>query len=223
MYIPKQFESPSHALTLDVMRTHDFAILISSDTDGLPIATPLPVVVSEISLVSEDSTQTQVILHFHLARANPHVALLRDGRPTMVAFSGPNAYMSPSVYADLKRVPTWNYIAVHCTVQATLLPHDDAAGKDRLLKYLIGDHEPAYAAQWRALDEELAGKLLQGIVAFELAVTSWQCKLKLNQHRPEAYAGMRQAYAGGGEQEQALGRWMDRLGMVPPADKGGST
>jgi transcriptional regulator len=92
-----------------------------------------------------------------------------------------------------------------------------------LLKKLIGDHEPPYAAQWRALGDEFAHKMLAGIVAFELAVTRLQCKLKLNQHRPEAYAGMRQAYAGGGEQEQALGRWMDRLGMVPPADKGGST
>ena len=77
--------------------------------------------------------------------------------------------------------------------------------------------------QWRALGDEFAHKMLAGIVAFELSVTRLQCKLKLNQHRPEAYAGMREAYAGGGEHEQALGRWMGRLGMVPPADKGGST
>ncbi len=65
--------------------------------------------------------------------------------------------------------------------------------------------------------------MLAGIVAFELAVTRLQCKLKLNQHRPESHAAMRQGYAGGSEDEQALGRWMDRLGMVPPANEGGST
>nr|WP_308645961.1 FMN-binding negative transcriptional regulator [Ottowia beijingensis] len=113
----------------------------------------------------------------HVARPNPQWRHLQARPRAVVSFLGPHAYMSPQVYPDLARVPTWNYVAVHCTVQATLLPHNDAAGKERLLKCLIGDHEPAYAAQWRALDEELAGKLLQGIVAFELTVTSWQCKL----------------------------------------------
>jgi transcriptional regulator len=110
---------------------------------------------------------------------------------------------------------------VHCTVQATLI--EEPAAKDALLKKLIGDHEPPYAAQWRALGDEFAHKMLAGIVAFELAVTRLQCKLKLNQHRPESHAAMRQGYAVGSEDEQALGRWMDRLGMVAPAKEGGLT
>ena len=65
-------------------------------------------------------------------------------------------------------MPSWNYLAVHCTVRATLV--EDDAGKDRLLKKLIADHEPAYAEQWRGLGEEFAHKMLAGIVAFELEV-----------------------------------------------------
>ena len=57
---------------------------------------------------------------------------------------------------------------------------------------------------WRAMDPELAGKLLQGIAAFELTVTDWQCKLKLNQHRKEARAAMHAQYAAGTPDEQAL-------------------
>lgn len=60
--------------------------------------------------------------------------------------------MSPKVYPDLVRVPTWNYIAVHCTVQAEVL--DGEAVKDALLKHLIADHEPAYADQWRGLPHD---------------------------------------------------------------------
>jgi transcriptional regulator len=55
--------------------------------------------------------------------------------------------------------------------------------------------------------------MLAGIVAFELQVTDWQCKLKLNQHRPEAHAAMHQAYAMGNENEQALADWMMKLGL----------
>jgi predicted FMN-binding regulatory protein PaiB len=66
--------------------------------------------------------------------------------------------MSPKVYPDLARVPTWNYLAVHCTVQATLI--EDPVGKDALLKKLIGDHEPPYADQWRGLGDDFAHKML---------------------------------------------------------------
>lgn len=117
------------------------------------------------------------------------------------------------MYPDLARVPTWNYLAVHCTVHATLI--EDPAGKDSLLKKLIGDHEPPYAEQWRGLGEEFAHKMLAGIVAFELRVTDWQCKIKINQHRPEAHAAMKAIYAAGNENEQALAAWMDKLGLNP--------
>jgi transcriptional regulator len=113
-------------------------------------------------------------------------------------------------------VPTWNYVAVHCTVQATLI--EDPAGKDALLKTLIGDHEPPYAQQWRDLGEEFAHKMLAGIVGFELQVTDFQCKVKINQHRRESHAAMHAMYAAGNEDERALAAWMDRLGMAAGND-----
>jgi transcriptional regulator len=55
--------------------------------------------------------------------------------------------------------------------------------------------------------------LLAGIVGFELRVTGLQAKFKLNQHRPESHAALRASYAQRGENQQALGAWMDRLGL----------
>ena len=55
--------------------------------------------------------------------------------------------------------------------------------------------------------------MMNGIVAFELNVLELQCKVKLNQHRPEAHAAMRALYAQGSENEQALAQWMDQLGI----------
>jgi transcriptional regulator len=56
--------------------------------------------------------------------------------------------------------------------------------------------------------------MLNGIVAFELKILDLKTKVKINQHRPESHAAMHAAYAQGGEQEQALAQWMQRLGMV---------
>ena len=204
MYLPPQFSTRDRSHAVQLMRSHPFASLISHDDDGLPFITHLP--------LHLEARGDQLVLLGHCAKPNPHWRYLQARPQAVVTFMGPHAYMSPKVYPDLARVPTWNYLAVHCTVQATLI--EDPASKDALLKKLIGDHEPPYADQWRGLGDDFAHRMLAGIVAFELAVTQLAGKLKLNQHRPESHAAMRQRYAAGTEAEQALGQWMDQLGLA---------
>jgi transcriptional regulator len=213
MYQPPQFRSADPALAARLMREHPFASLISTDDAGLPFVTHLP-------LHLEDREGTFFLLG-HCARLNPHWRILRERPTALVTFLGPHAYQSPKVYPDLARVPSWNYLAVHCKVSATLL--DEPGAKDELLKKLIGDHEPSYALQWRGLGEEYALKMLAGIVAFELRVIALECKLKLNQHRPESHAALRAVYAAGNEQERQLAQWMDNLGMGEAAASQDST
>jgi len=203
MYQPPQFKSVDRALAARLMREHPFASLISVDDGGLPFVTHLP-------LHLEDREEGFFLLG-HCARANPHWRFLQERPAAVVTFLGPHAYQSPKIYPDLARVPSWNYLAVHCTVSASLI--DDPLAKDRLLKKLIGDHEPPYAEQWRGLGEEFAHKMMAGIMAFELKVVELQCKLKLNQHRPESHAALMAGYAQGNEQERELARWMQSMGM----------
>jgi transcriptional regulator len=157
MYQPPQFKSTDKALAAQLMRAHPLASLISCNDDGLPFVTHLP--------LHLESTGETLRLLGHCARPNPHWRYLQARPTAVVTFLGPHAYLSPKVYPDLARVPSWNYLAVHCTVRARLVETPES--KDALLKKLIGDHEPAYAQQWRAMDPELAHKLLAGIVGFE--------------------------------------------------------
>lgn len=203
MYLPSQFKSEDRQLASSLMRAYPLASLISNDDDGHPFLTHLPLHLQEQG--------DNFVLLGHVARGNPHWRYLQARPRVLASFLGPHAYMSPRVYPDLQRVPTWNYLAVNCTAQASIMEGDQA--KDALLKQLIADHEPAYAEQWRSLGEEFAHKMLAGIVAFELRVTDWQCKLKLNQHRPEAHAAMLETYANGNENERALASWMTRMGL----------
>ncbi|MDR7148952.1 transcriptional regulator [Hydrogenophaga palleronii] len=203
MYLPPQFAPKDAAIARELMRSHPFASLISVDDDGLPFVTQLP-------LHLEEEGEGLLLLG-HVARPNPHGRYLRERSRARVSFLGPHAYMSPRVYPDLARVPTWNYLAVHATVEATLM--EDFDDKDRLLKHLIHDHDPAYAEQWRALSEDYQHKMMQGITAFELRVIDLQCKVKLNQHRPESHGAMLKTYAQGSDDERALASWMVRLGL----------
>lgn len=204
MYLPPQFSDTDHATAAEVMQTYPFASLISNDEGGLPYVTHLP-------LVLHEGREGGLTLLGHCAKANPHWRYLSARPDALVTFTGPQAYLSPSVYPDLARVPTWNYISVHCAVRSRLI--EEASDKDALLKQLIQQHEPAYAAQWGSLDEGFRRRMLSGIVGFDLEVKSLQCKIKLNQHRPESHDAMLAHYSNGTPDERALSVWMRRLGM----------
>ena len=203
MYLPKQFDHPQHACA--IMREHPFASLISNDDEGFPFVSHLP-----FKLI-EEGGQPSALLG-HCARGNAHAQYLQLRPQALVTFMGPQAYMSPAVYPDLQRVPTWSYLAVHARVEARILEGEEA--KDAMLKQLIAEHEPTYAAQWRALPESYTQGMLTGILAFELKILNLQTKVKINQHRPESHVAMHAVYAQGNSQEQALALWMQRLGLV---------
>jgi transcriptional regulator len=203
MYLPAHFKGEWRAHAVPLIQAEPFASLISCDDEGLPFVSHLP-------LQLQDGVEGAApLLLGHVARGNPHWRYLAARPRAVVTFLGPHAYLSPQVYPDLARVPTWNYVALHCTVQARLI--DEPQAKDALLKKLIGEHEPAYAAQWRGLDADYQRKMLTGMVGFELQVLSHECKLKLNQHRPEAHEATLAMYETGSAAQQSLAGWMRRL------------
>src|SRR5690606_4746446 len=110
---------------------HPFAQLISTDDEGQPFVTPLP-----LHLVEEGG---EMLLLGHVARPNPHAGHLRARPQALVVFNGPHAYMTPRVYPDLARVPTWNYLMVQARVHARFI--ESFEDKDRLLKHLIHEHD----------------------------------------------------------------------------------
>ena len=205
MYLPKQFNHPEHART--IIRENPFASLVSNDDEGFPFISHIPV-----KLLPHATDVQKDMLLGHVAKGNPHAAFLAKRPEVLLTFMGPQAYMSPAVYPDLIRVPTWSYVAVHVKAKVRLLEGEEA--KDAILKQLIADHEPPYAQQWRGLPDTYTRPMLNAIVAFEMQVQNIQTKVKLNQHRPESHVAMHAAYESGGESEKGLALWMRRLGMV---------
>lgn len=210
MYLPAPFNPNDPALTRRLISEHPLATLISTDDQGFPFASHLPL---KLDACDEQGRPTRLL--GHLARANPQAGHLAQRPQALVAFLGPHAFMSTRVYPDEQRVPTWNYLSVQAKVQVRLL--DGEEGKDAMLKQLIADHDPPYAQQWRGLPEKYTHGMLAAIVAFELQIQDIQTKIKLNQHRPESHAAMYAAYAGGSERERELAGWMVTLGLAGPA------
>jgi len=149
------------------------------------------------------------LLQGHFARANPHWQALA-GRETLLVFSGPHSYVSPTLYVEELAVPTWNYIAIHA--YGTLELIEDETGKKALLEDLIAIHEPAYLDRWSAMPDGYRRTMLAGIMGFRIPIARIEGKFKLSQNRTaEERRNVHRAQAAGSPDEQALAGWMERL------------
>jgi transcriptional regulator len=205
MYTPAFNQVANRAVLIEAMRAYSFAILFGPQSAPEAAA---PLAATHLPLVVKDEGP-HGLLEGHFARANRHWQALA-GRETLVVFSGPHSYVSPTLYVDPLSVPTWNYIAVHAYGIMELI--EDEAGKDRLLADLIHLHEPAFAEKWRNMPGDFRHSMLAGIVGFRIPIQRIEGKFKLSQNRDAAERrNVQAAHAAGSPDQQALAAWMERL------------
>ncbi|MBV8124479.1 MAG: FMN-binding negative transcriptional regulator [Burkholderiaceae bacterium] len=210
MYNPKHFKLDDLSAAQRLMREHPLALLIGPVQQNKDAVTHAPLILRPAGGAAAGVHDW--CLEGHMARANPHQQWMTDGAELLAVFSGPDAYVSPGFYETPLNVPTWNYLTVHVSVRVERL--DDAAFKDAVLKRLIAQHEPSYAAQWRGLPPDYQAKMLAAIVGFRLHVQSWEFKAKLSQNRAVGERErMRAQWAQGSADQQELAQWMSLLDL----------
>ncbi len=173
MYIPLINEMPEKSEIIDFIKQYSFATIINISKEK-PLATHLPFIVND--------SGGKLTLISHFAKANDQWLCLKDGT-SLVIFSEPHAYISPSNYEKNLNVPTWNYIAVHIYGKAKII--DDSFAVRQILEKTILNYEPGYLKQWNDLPEEYKAAMEKGIVAFEIEVEEVQAKKKLSQNKTE--------------------------------------
>jgi transcriptional regulator len=146
-----------------------------SNNDDTTFATHLPVIIAE--------ADGQLLVRAHVAKSNPHWKIIEQ-QESLLIFHGPHAYISPSLYELRESVPTWNYATVHAYGRGKILASD--ADKQRVLAELISQFDSSYLSQWNSFDEQYRGRMLNHIVAFEIAVARVETKFKLSQNRTKA-------------------------------------
>ena len=172
MYIPEHFRPPHDSTAVAFIRENPFAILISSTSEG-PFATHLPLFVR--------AEEGKVVVHGHVAKANPHWRFLELQAQCMTIFHGPHSYISPTNYAARESVPTWNYAAVHLYGNARVFSSPDEL--HQMLHELIETFEPSYRLQWEEMSQTFRENMLRQIVGFEIVATRIEGKFKLSQNR----------------------------------------
>lgn len=155
-----------------------FVTLITSNDDGTPIASQVPVVYRRDG--------EALLIEGHWARVNPQAA--HGGRPALLIVNGPHAYVSASWYPDKvaqTRVPTWNYSTPH--LHGVLESFDDESSLIDLLTRTSDRFEAGVGGDWRFDPDNPAERVqVRGISGFRLRPTRIEIKDKLNQNHPRA-------------------------------------
>lgn len=166
MHPAPQFRWEDRAAALAFVADVSFAHLFLQTPDG-PRVAHVPVLV--------DGER----LRFHLANGN---ALTRHlgGTTALASVAGPNAYISPNWYANRKRVPTWNYVAVECEGPVRALSRDELVA---LLDVSAATHEGRVGENWtRAkMDPGRFEAMCTAITGFELDAQIIRATRKLSQ------------------------------------------
>lgn len=171
MFVPKGFKFDNEAEKIAFIRRYSFATIVTSK-DNIPLATQLPFVI--------DDNGGNLVLHSHFNIVNEQAKHI-ETNTSLVIFSEPHAYISPTHYDKQESVPTWDYIAVHAYGIAKTIT--DEAAKEKALEQMIQFYDKEYLQQWATLSDKFKKGMMKGIVAFEIEVTALQGQKKLSQNK----------------------------------------
>ena len=176
-YPPKIHQDSNRNHLIEVIKTYPLATIISVK-NNTPLITHLPLIYN---------AKGQLI--GHIDKQNPQAALLKNNAPITVLFSGPQCYISPSIYTTTQ-LPTWNYIKVH--IQGTVNGNPSKkALKDSLIAMTEFLEQPQHKYVLEPNNQRMLAAL-DYIDLFEITITAWEGKFKLSQDKnPQDMANAR--------------------------------
>ncbi|MCV3210049.1 FMN-binding negative transcriptional regulator [Mesorhizobium sp. YC-39] len=175
MYSKPEFAPLSRDEVFDLIEGTAFGTVVTSGPQGL--------VASHLPFVLDRERGPNGALVSHLARQNPHSALIAEGKETIAVFQGPHGYISPSWYPRnpvRDSAPTWNFAVVHC--HGRPVPLDDHATARHLMR-LVDVLEKDREDRWRMRELGPGGmeRRLPHILGFDLPIERLEAKFKMGQ------------------------------------------
>lgn len=166
-YPPHQHQDNNREHMIEVIATYPLAMLVSVK-DNKPLISHLPLIYSDEKLIG------------HLDKFNPQAEMLKDGHDVTVIFSGPQCYISPSIYSTTQ-LPTWNYVMVHLKGKVTEI-EDPQVIKASMIAMTEFLEAPSHNYILEP-DNDRMEKFINYVKGFEIDITHWEGKFKLSQDK----------------------------------------
>ena len=167
-YPPKHHQDNDINHMVEVIKTYPLATIISVK-DNQPLITHLPLIYNEAGK-----------LIGHIDKYNPQAVLLKNNTPITIIFSGPQCYISPSIYSTTQ-LPTWNYIKVHLKGKVVAIESNEAL-KQSIITMTEFLEAPEHKYVLEPDNKRMEGAL-NYIKMFEITIDDWEGKFKLSQDK----------------------------------------
>lgn len=213
MFVPSHYREPDSSWMVDIIRGNPLALMMSNGAAGEPpFATHLPVIPDPAMTGDWSERLSEATLLGHMNRDNPQWQALEDGAVVRIAFTGPHAYVSPTLYGVTPAAPTWNFTSVHVRGVVERIPSTEETLE--VVKSTVRAFEADFGEGWdMAASIDYFRKIVPGVGAFRIMVRNVDGMFKLSQEQqPEVRDRVRKSFAGrecGRHQETAA--YMSRL------------
>lgn len=167
-YPPKHHQDTNINHMIEVIKNYPLATIISTK-NNTPYITHLPLIYNENGK-----------LIGHIDKFNPQAELLKDKNPITIIFSGPQCYISPTIYSTTQ-LPTWNYIKVHLKGTVKAIESKEALKKS-IIKMTEFLEKPTQKYILEPDNQRMIGAL-DYINMFEISIDTWEGKFKLSQDK----------------------------------------
>lgn len=195
MFVPRPYREPGTSWMFDLIRNNPLALMATNGTaETGPFATHLPVILDPTTPEEPVDGLVGVTLLGHMNKVNPQWRALRSGGAVLLSFTGPHAYVSPTVYGVTPAAPTWNFTSVH--VRGTVHKFGDVEETMSVVQATVTAYEKGFGTGWD-MTESLGyfRRIAPGVGAFRVTVTAADGMFKLSQEQqPEIRARVRQSF-----------------------------
>ncbi len=179
MHIEEEYQQTDTSKIQNLIDCYPLAVLVGNGENGL-VANHLPLFLRDGVLIG----------HIGIDNNLPHAIANNDD--VLAIFRGEDAYISanwyPSKFIHHKRVPTWNYEAVHVHGKITF-NFDGKAKKAQAVGHLTNVLEKRVNGKtaWKMADApaDYLKTMLNNIVSFQIQITKIIAKSKISQDKED--------------------------------------
>ena len=166
-YPPKTHQDYDKKHMIEVINHYPLATVISVE-NNVPFITHLPLIYDSGKLIG------------HIDKNNPQAKLLTHNNAVTIIFSGPDCYISPSLF-EASELPTWNYIKVHLQGKAVEIENENTVKQSMVnMTAFLEAPEQAYVLDY---NNPSMDKFVTYVMGFEIDITHWEGKFKLSQNK----------------------------------------
>jgi transcriptional regulator len=196
VFVPRQYREPDRSWMVDVITRYPLALLtVNGTAEQGPLATHLPVIRDPQWTGEWTDGLSGALLLGHMNAQNPHWSALQNGDPVLLVFTGPHAYVSPTVYQTTPAAPTWDFTSVH--VHGTIEKIDSPEQTLEVVTHTVQEFEGKFGTDWDMSESvDYFRKILPGVGAFRVTVSQAEGMFKLSQEqRPEIRDRVHESFA----------------------------